>query len=209
MMCLNCLVGLHNLCLGKCKCICHHQTEMEKTYSDIKAVLAHRKRKVSMQGYKELPRPTDEAVLVTLRHVEWLRNNSGKFPNRPKQEEVLVRSGVMRALPCTKPCRWCKKTMQFGTKHRDHGIGKCIPVCEECGWFRATIKTSDGYQLCEKCNRECNTLHIKGELPKNAPIHPSNLIIYPRPIYQKPTITRMDVERRRTSDYGSLYGGGY
>jgi hypothetical protein len=182
---------------------------MEKTYSDIKAVLAHRKRRFTMQGYREFRPPTADATLRTIEHIEWLRTNEGKFPNRPRREEIFVKTKSRRATPCAAACKYCKQRMQFGTKGSEHGIGKCVPVCEECGFYQAKIKSEDGYQLCTRCDREFNQQHVPDtKVSAHAPIV-LNAIIYERPVYQKPTITRLDIDQRRTVDYGSLYGGGY
>ena len=207
MMCLNCLVGLHNLCLATCTCIHHNAQEMDLTVRDVDEFQKYKKRKATqLKRFREF-QMTDAEVLYNLDHVVWLRFMTGRFPKRTRLLEDLWSQRRLDSKVNTKPCKFCHQVTLYGTARKAHGIGKCLKqMCEECGERIARLKSSDGFLLCEVCDRQFKKMHIPDtKIAAYAPII-QNSITYDRPAYIRPTITYEEAMTRHAQDY-SMFGG--
>lgn len=176
MMCLNCLVGLHNLCLHSeqkvCKCVHWDEVAMQITVRDLKE---HKnfKENHSHTRHKAV-KIEDKIVLLMLQQIAWYRSR------RPDSE---VKSRETRQARMPKP-----KVM-----------------CEECNQHPGTRQSKDGFWICGKCDREFSVMHhrtVPVPVIKQTIVSEPDMLDM-RPPAPRFTITREDAYARH-SDLISL-----
>lgn len=212
LMCLNCLVGLHNLCLRKvptthCSCLHFHEGEMAEAAFGLKNYYKQQEERKGEEKH-QFAEASPAEVEATLAHIAFRRRNSGRFIAQKHQtiQEALRQKAppveAPRGFTPPKKCSFCGKEVQWGTKLRDHGVSKCVTECEECGKHPGTIKSADGFLLCARCDKEFNTQHIPAKvIPRHSPLMQRREEPDPRPPYVRPTITRLDCYSRHSVDY--------